>query len=140
MAISSRSASRFCATVRIPLASFSTCFDTDHCVDIQIDPHFKDFFEYASANDIPVILVSRYVPMCAYREPCIDVVVRSGMEPIIRSVLGKLLGEHEKSIEIISNDADVNPDGTWSLKYRHPTRSVILTLLYINVTDILIST
>ena len=43
------------------------------------------------------------------------------MEPIIRAVLSNLLGEHEQEIAIISNDADVKPDGTWQIKYRHPT-------------------
>jgi 2-hydroxy-3-keto-5-methylthiopentenyl-1-phosphate phosphatase len=43
------------------------------------------------------------------------------MEPIIRAVLSNLLGEHEKEIDIISNDADVKEDGSWVIKYRHPS-------------------
>ncbi|VDB86985.1 unnamed protein product [Peniophora sp. CBMAI 1063] len=71
--------------------------------NISLDPGFKDFYQFSQANDIPVIIVS------------------SGMEPTIRAVLSNLLGEHEKDIHVISNDVDLHPDGTWSVKYRHPS-------------------
>ena len=49
----------------------------------------------------------------------------SGMAPIIRAVLSALIGEEDsKDIEIVSNDVDIHKDGTWSIKYRHPTRYV----------------
>lgn len=45
------------------------------------------------------------------------------MAPIIRAVLSNLIGKEDaKDIEIISNDVTIHPDGTWALKYRHPTR------------------
>ncbi|KAI0026798.1 HAD-like domain-containing protein [Vararia minispora EC-137] len=70
---------------------------------IKLDEGFKEFYKFCSASDIPVIVVS------------------SGMEPIIRAVLSNLLGEHEKEIAIISNDAEVKEDDTWMIKYRHPS-------------------
>ena len=76
---------------------------SDLHLDISLDPGFKDFYQFSKANDIPVIIVS------------------SGMEPTIRAVLSNLLGEHEKEIHVISNDVDLHPDGTWSVKYRHPS-------------------
>ena len=49
----------------------------------------------------------------------------SGMAPLIRAVLSKLIGEEEaKEIEIVSNEVDIHPDGKWEIKYRHPTRCV----------------
>jgi 2-hydroxy-3-keto-5-methylthiopentenyl-1-phosphate phosphatase len=46
------------------------------------------------------------------------------MAPIIRAVLSNLVGEDDaKNIDIISNDVTIEPDGKWSIKYRHPTRS-----------------
>ncbi|EPQ50908.1 hypothetical protein GLOTRDRAFT_118248 [Gloeophyllum trabeum ATCC 11539] len=81
----------------------------DECKDvlkknIKLDPGFKDFYQYCKAHDIPVIIVS------------------SGMAPLIRAVLSALIGDDEaQEIEIISNDVDVKPDGSWAIKYRHPT-------------------
>ena len=48
------------------------------------------------------------------------------MAPIIRAVLSNLIGEEDSNaIEIVSNEAEVHADGTWSIKYRHPTRCVV---------------
>ena len=44
------------------------------------------------------------------------------MEPLIRAILSKLLGDDANDIEIISNSVDIHKDGTWNLKYRHPSR------------------
>ncbi|TFK46476.1 hypothetical protein OE88DRAFT_1687581 [Heliocybe sulcata] len=72
--------------------------------NIKLDTGFKDFYRYCKENDIPVIIVS------------------SGMAPLIRAVLSNLIGEEDaKEIEIISNDVEVKSDGTWEIKYRHPT-------------------
>ncbi|KAI6103176.1 HAD-like domain-containing protein [Pisolithus croceorrhizus] len=72
--------------------------------DIKLDPGFRDFYRYCKSEDIPVVIVS------------------SGMEPIIRAVLSALVTPEEAAeIDIISNDVDVHVDGTWSIKYRHPT-------------------
>jgi len=72
--------------------------------NIELDSGFKDFYGWCRANDIPVIIVS------------------SGMAPIIRAVLSNLVGdEAAQEIDIISNDVDVQPNGKWSIKYRHPS-------------------
>lgn len=44
------------------------------------------------------------------------------MAPLIRAVLSKLIGDEEASnIEIIANEVEVHDDGTWEIKYRHPS-------------------
>ncbi|KAL0960262.1 hypothetical protein HGRIS_011892 [Hohenbuehelia grisea] len=75
--------------------------------NISLDAGFKAFYAWCKANDIPVIIVS------------------SGMTPTIRAVLSNLVGEDDaKDIDIISNDVDIHADGTWRIKFRHPTRYV----------------
>lgn len=75
----------------------------DECIDIllanvKLDPGFKETYEWAVSEGVPIIVVS------------------SGMRPIIKALLEKLLGEHD--IEIISNDVEVNDtDKTWRIKY-----------------------
>jgi len=74
--------------------------------NIKLDSGFKDFFKWCKSQDIPVIIVS------------------SGMAPIIRAVLSKLIGEEDsQTIEIISNDVDLKGDENhlWKIQYRHPT-------------------
>ncbi|KAH9911934.1 HAD-like domain-containing protein [Epithele typhae] len=71
--------------------------------NITLDGGFKDFHKYCKEQDIPVVIIS------------------SGMEPSIRAVLSKLIGDDAKEIDIVSNNVDIHPDGTWSIKYRHPT-------------------
>ena len=45
------------------------------------------------------------------------------MTPLIRVVLSKLIGDEQaKEIEIVANEADVKEDGSWAIKYRHPSR------------------
>ncbi|KAH3663441.1 hypothetical protein WICMUC_005967 [Wickerhamomyces mucosus] len=89
------------------LESIHTPFD--ECINIllekvQLDPGFKETFEWAQENDIPIIVVS------------------SGMKPIIRALLLKLVGEESiDKIEIVSNDTKVNDDGSWEIVYRDET-------------------
>lgn len=72
--------------------------------NIKLDPGFKDFFKWCKAEGVPIIIVS------------------SGMAPLIRAVLSNLIGEEDaKTIDIISNDVDLGPDGSWHIKFRHPT-------------------
>ncbi|GJJ15141.1 hypothetical protein Clacol_009416 [Clathrus columnatus] len=72
--------------------------------DIKLDEGFKDFYKWTNTVDIPVIIVS------------------SGMAPLIRAVLSKLIGEKDaKDIEIISNHVNVEPSGKWHIQFRHPT-------------------
>ena len=45
------------------------------------------------------------------------------MAPLIRAVLGSLIGEEDANkIDIVSNDVNIHPDGKWEIQYRHPTR------------------
>jgi len=72
--------------------------------NIKLDSGFKEFFRYCKSQDIPIIIVS------------------SGMEPLIRAILTNLIGDDDANdIEIISNSVDVHDDGSWNLKYRHPS-------------------
>ncbi|PPQ88787.1 hypothetical protein CVT25_010473 [Psilocybe cyanescens] len=72
--------------------------------NIKLDPGFKEFYAWCKNNDIPVIIVS------------------SGMAPLIRAVLSKLVGQKDADeIEIIANDVTVFPDGKWEIKFRHPS-------------------
>ena len=75
--------------------------------DIMLDPGFKDFYAFAKEKNIPVVIVS------------------SGMDPIIRSILANLIGEKDASeIDIIANNVRfTDPAGsgeTWEIEYRHP--------------------
>jgi len=48
------------------------------------------------------------------------------MGPFIQAVLSTAVGEESaKEFEIVSSDMKVQPDGTWKIQYRHPTRSFI---------------
>ncbi|KAL4072379.1 hypothetical protein V8B97DRAFT_1917168 [Scleroderma yunnanense] len=80
------------------------------CSDIKLDPGFRDFYRYCKSMDIPVVIVS------------------SGMEPVIRAVLSvQVTPEEAAEIDIISNDVDVHPDGTWSInKFGHDKSQAIL--------------
>lgn len=83
----------------------------DQCLDlllqnIQLDPYFKEFFAYAQANNIPIVILS------------------GGMEPVIRALLGHLLGEEEvKTIQIVSNNVkarpgkNINEDKGWEIVF-----------------------
>lgn len=47
------------------------------------------------------------------------------MEPLIRAVLSKLIGEEDAAtIDIVANQVNLLPDGKWEIKYRHPSRYV----------------
>ncbi|OCB91904.1 hypothetical protein A7U60_g800 [Sanghuangporus baumii] len=79
----------------------------DDVIDIYLDPGFNDFYKFCKGNDIPVVIVS------------------SGMEPNIRAVLSKFIGEEEAAtIDIVSNHVKSLPNGKWEIQYRHPTRYV----------------
>ncbi|KAH8110026.1 HAD-like domain-containing protein [Phellopilus nigrolimitatus] len=72
--------------------------------NIVLDPGFKDFHKWCKAHDIPIVIVS------------------SGMTPLIRAVLSNLIGEEDAAtIDIVSNDVKLLPDGKWEIQYRHPS-------------------
>lgn len=89
------------------LKSIDTPFD--ECVDIllekiQLDPGFKETFQWAQENDIPIIVVS------------------SGMKPIIRALLLKLVGKDSiDKIEIVSNDVEIYENNKWDIIFRDET-------------------
>ncbi|MCJ1408235.1 hypothetical protein MMC19_002309 [Ptychographa xylographoides] len=100
--------STFRDTFQEMLDSISTPFP--ECVDyllehITLDPHFTTFYNYCLTNSIPVIVLS------------------SGMTPIIRALLHKLVGPTASHIEIICNEAVPRPGKTmadqngWTIRF-----------------------
>lgn len=91
------------------LDSIQTPFD--NCVEllrqnITLDPGFKEFFEWARANNVPIVVLS------------------GGMEPVIRALLAHMLGEEEAAtLQIVSNDVapregkSINEAGGWQIVY-----------------------
>ncbi|KAG9537416.1 hypothetical protein KCU79_g20689, partial [Aureobasidium melanogenum] len=82
----------------------------DECIkyvseNVKLDPGFNDYLQWAIKNNIPTVVLS------------------SGMEPIIRAILEKLVGENAKHIDVICNNIQarpgkqVNEEGGWELVY-----------------------
>lgn len=84
----------------------------DECVallekNIKLDPYFKEFYDWARQNNIPVIILS------------------GGMTPVITSLLDKLLGGPGSwDIQIVSNEvaprpghASINEKNGWEIRY-----------------------
>ncbi len=75
--------------------------------NITLDPGFKDFMRWARTNGVPVVVLS------------------SGMIPVLRTLLSKLVGDELiKDIEIIANDTQLVPPGNslekangWNIKF-----------------------
>lgn len=86
------------------LESIKTPFP--ECIDylkknVQLDPGFKTFYHWATARNIPIVVVS------------------SGMTPIIRALLETLVGEEAaNTIPIVSNDINFKDDGSWAIQFR----------------------
>lgn len=91
---------------KLMLDSIDTPFP--ECIDfllenVQLDPGFKDFYEWADSKGIPVIVVS------------------SGMKPIIYSLLKKLVGDKAiENIEIVSNEVLIEESKKWDIVYKDP--------------------
>ena len=65
---------------------------------IRLDPGFKDTFEWAQENDVPVIVVS------------------SGMKPIIKVLLTRLVGQESiHKIDIVSNEVEIDAHDQWKI-------------------------
>jgi 2-hydroxy-3-keto-5-methylthiopentenyl-1-phosphate phosphatase len=86
------------------------------CVDylvenITLDPHFNEYFQWALAHNIPTVVVS------------------SGMTPVIRGILQKLVGPDCDKIDIVCNEAvprgdkTIDQEGGWQIQY-HDERCV----------------
>ncbi|KAI0111779.1 HAD-like domain-containing protein [Daldinia grandis] len=83
----------------------------DQCIatllkNIQLDPHFAEFFAWTRANNVPVVVLS------------------GGMQPIIRALLAHLVGEDAvQHMQIVSNDVEarpgksINDENGWNIKF-----------------------
>lgn len=71
---------------------------------VDLDPGFKEFYTWCVSKNIPVIVVS------------------SGMTPIIKALLGNLVGvDVVEDIEIISNSVKIDDaTGKWEIVYKDP--------------------
>lgn len=99
--------------------TFRSAFDTmlesvptpfDECIallldNIKLDPGFRAFYDWARANNIPIVVLS------------------GGMAPIIRALLDKLMGEDSSWLQIISNDVaprggkSINEERGWQIAF-----------------------
>ena len=83
---------------------FPECIKTLRA-NITLDPGFKEFYKWATKNDVPVIVLS------------------SGMVPIIRALLEHLLGPEANDIEIAANGVRDRPgktrdqEGGWEIVF-----------------------
>ena len=78
------------------------------CVDflvqnIDLDPHFKEYFHWALENEIPTVILS------------------GGMRPIILAILKNLIGDDAEKMDIICNQVEAKPgmsidqEGGWQI-------------------------
>ena len=73
--------------------------------NVRLDPHFADFYFWAKSHNIPVIVLS------------------SGLTPIIRALLEKVIGTDAASIEVVCNDVVDRPPqvrdqpGGWTVQF-----------------------
>ncbi|KFA63655.1 hypothetical protein S40285_03148 [Stachybotrys chlorohalonatus IBT 40285] len=81
----------------------------DQCIEIlkkniRLDPGFKDFYDWAQENNVPIVILS------------------GGMQPVIRALLDTLLGPNW-NIQVVSNDVGpregktVNEEGGWQILF-----------------------
>lgn len=83
----------------------------DQCVqllldNVELDPKFKEFYTWCRANNVPVVVLS------------------GGMRPVIKALLGHLVGEEEAlEMQIVSNDVkpkpgkQINEVAGWDIEY-----------------------
>ncbi|KAF2121419.1 HAD-like domain-containing protein [Lophiotrema nucula] len=86
---------------------YSECIQ--YLVDnIKLDPYFAEFFQWALANNVPVVVLS------------------SGMEPVIKALLKSLIGPDSDKMEVLGNFVKARPgksideEGGWEIEFRHP--------------------
>lgn len=83
---------------------FPECIDVLY-KNIRLDTHFTTFFKWAKAHGVPVIILS------------------SGMTPIIRTLMEKLIGPDANDLEIICNEVVDLPgktkeqEGGWTIQF-----------------------
>jgi 2-hydroxy-3-keto-5-methylthiopentenyl-1-phosphate phosphatase len=73
-------------------------------IDVHLDPGFAAFYNWTLKHNCPIVILS------------------SGMEPIIRALLHKLIGPKADRIPIVSNGVQINPDGSWHIVFRDESR------------------
>jgi 2,3-diketo-5-methylthio-1-phosphopentane phosphatase len=110
----------FRETFQEMMDSVHTPFDV--CVrtlleNVQLDPKFKEFHQWCRANNVPIVVLS------------------GGMQPIIRALLGHLVGEVEvQDMQIVSNDVkpkngkSINEEDGWDIDF-HDDRYVFHVLV-----------
>lgn len=83
---------------------------------LEIDPKFKEFYEFCSQNRIDFHVIS------------------AGLRPILRKVLDTFLGAQESAkIDIVANDADIRADGApWKPIWLHQTELGLDKALSVN--------
>ncbi|CCD25860.2 putative phosphoric monoester hydrolase NDAI_0G00840 [Naumovozyma dairenensis CBS 421] len=87
-------------SIQTPLEECKKILETK----IQLDPGFKDTFEWAQQNNVPIVVVS------------------SGMRPIIKDLLSRLLGADSiDKIDIESNEVEVDEQNQWKVIYKDET-------------------
>jgi len=85
----------------------------DQCIqyvvdNVKLDPGFAEFFQWSLQNNIPVVVLS------------------SGMEPVIKALLKKLVGPDSDKMQVLANSVgprsgkDINEEGGWTILFRHP--------------------
>lgn len=85
----------------------------DQCIqylvdNIKLDPGFADFYQWSLQNNIPVVVLS------------------SGMEPIIKALLEKLVGPDASKMQVLGNyvgarpGKSINEEGGWEILFKHP--------------------
>jgi 2,3-diketo-5-methylthio-1-phosphopentane phosphatase len=83
---------------------YSKCIDL-LLKNIELDPHFKDFYDWARSKSIPVVILS------------------GGMTPIVRPLLAKLVGPEAETIPLVCNEMVDRPGmnreqpGGWTIQY-----------------------
>lgn len=76
--------------------------------NIKLDPGFAEFYRWSLDNNIPVVVLS------------------SGMEPIIKALLKKLVGPESDKMQVLANNAapregkSMDEEGGWQIVFRHP--------------------
>ncbi|KAF1955863.1 2-hydroxy-3-keto-5-methylthiopentenyl-1-phosphate phosphatase-like protein [Byssothecium circinans] len=76
--------------------------------NIKLDPYFKEFFEWSLKENVPIVVLS------------------SGMEPIIKALLTKLVGPDADKMQVLGNYVGARPgksideEGGWEILFRHP--------------------
>ena len=83
---------------------FSECVDF-LVQNIDLDPYFKEYFQWAQEHEIPTVILS------------------GGMRPIILAILRNLIGDDAEKIDIICNEVEARPgksideESGWQIKY-----------------------